>query len=194
MQLDFFSGEAELAPPPALQLLEHECSDYGPRTGDNARGADVTVAFAVDFDTAGERLTRRVAGPRYIGIPYGCDVVQAATQLIRFMGNREAKSLNVAGNGLYTLDAQDITQADANQWVFDVLRRVHQQRPLSFIRSGGQTGIDTAGLVAGIALGVPVLGLYPRGYRQRLVNKQDVLGTPEQLEADLRQAAALLTD
>lgn len=193
MQHDLFSDTAELAPPPALQLLEHECSDYGPRTGDNARGADITVAFAVDFETAGERLTKRVAGARYLGIPYGSNVVQAAAELLRVMHRRGAASLNVAGNGIYTLDAHDVTQEDANRWVFEVLKLVHQQRPLSFIRSGGQTGIDTAGLVAGLALGIPVLGLYPLGYRHRLANNKDVLGTPEQLEAELRKAAAILT-
>lgn len=192
MQLDFFSEATDLAPPPAIQLLEHECADYGPRTGDNARGADVTVAFAVDFDTAGERLTRRVAGPRYIGIPFGSDPEQAAETLRAFMVKREARSLNVAGNGIYTLDAEDITQADANRWVFKVLSQVHAKLPLSFIRSGGQTGVDTAGLVAGIALGIPVLGLYPAGYRRRDAYKRDILSTPEQLEEQLRRYASVV--
>lgn len=193
MQLDFFSEDQALSPPPALQLLEHESPDYGPRTGDNARGADVTVAFAVDFDTAGERLTRRVAGQRYIGIPLGTDEAQAAAALLAFMRMRGAQSLNVAGNGIYTLRSRGVYQAQVNVWTFNVLRLVHEQRPIAFIRSGGQTGVDTAGLVAGLALGIPVLGLYPQGFRRRLANRKDVLGTPEQLEAELRRAASVLS-
>lgn len=42
-------------------------------------------------------------------------------------------------------------------------KRVHERIGLTHVRSGGQTGVDTAGLVAGMALGIPVTGLYPRG-------------------------------
>lgn len=191
MQMDFFAQEAP--PAPALQLQAHASADYGPRTGENARGADVTVAFAVDFETAGERLTHRVAGPRYVGIALGSNVPAAADQLSAFMAKRNARSLNIAGNGIYTLATQGISQAEVNRWVFEVLSLVHKNRGLTFIRSGGQTGVDTAGLVAGLALGVPVLGLYPKGFRRRLRNKQDVESSPQDLEAELRTAAEALT-
>lgn len=190
MQMDFFAQEAP--PPPALQLQEHSSRDYGPRTGDNARGADVTVAFAVDFETAGERLTHRVAGPRYVGIPFGSAPQEAAATLGAFMSQRGARSLNVAGNGIYTLSKKGVNQDQANRWVHEVLALVHRKRPLEFIRSGGQTGIDTAGLVAGLALGIPVLGLYPRGFRRRFENQQDGDSTPDSLEAELRAAVARL--
>jgi len=190
MQMDFFAQEAP--PAPALQLQAHASGDYGPRTGENARGADVTVAFAVDFETAGERLTHRVAGPRYVGIALGSNVPKAADQLSAFMAKRNARSLNIAGNGIYTLATQGISQAEVNRWVFEVLSLVHKTRALTFIRSGGQTGVDTAGLVAGLALGVPVLGLYPKGFRRRLRNQQDVESSPQDLEAELRTAADAL--
>lgn len=191
MQLDFFSAPPS-APTHTLQLLEHVSSDYAPRTGENARGADVTVAFAVDFTTAGERLTHRVSKPRYVGIDYGSNVEEAARALCEFLRKCNGRSLNVAGNGIYTLTKSGVTQAQANQWVYDVLSRVHAIIPLQAIRSGGQTGIDVAGLVAALALGIPATGLWPKGFRQRLANQKDVLRTPEELHVELTAAAAAI--
>lgn len=189
MQMDLFFVPEQR---PAVQLCEHPSAGYAPRTWENARRADVTVAFAVDYTTAGERLTHRAAGERYIAIPFGGDAPAAAIHLAQFLAQRGATTLNVAGNGLATLVRHKVTQAQANRWVYEVLRRVHARRPLAHIRSGGQTGIDTSGLVAGIALGVPVTGLFPKGYRQRLANQQDVLRDPATLEAELyREADAL---
>lgn len=183
MQFDMFEPVPNL---PALQLMEHPSSGYAARTGDNARGADVTVAFATDFSTAGERLTARMAGKKYLAIAFGEEISVAADKLSRFMQAQGARSLNVAGNGIYTLKKKGISQREANQWVYDVLKATHARTPLDFIRSGGQTGIDTAGLVAGLALGKPIIGLYPQGYRRRLASGQDVEATPAQLEAELR--------
>lgn len=190
MQLDFFSEPKPAAP--AIELLEHAVANYAPRTGENARGADVTVAFAVDYSTAGEKLTHRVAGQRYVAVPYGSDPVEAARQLTRFLRSKGGTSLNVAGNGIYTLTKVGVTQAAANQWVFEVLRQVHADVGLTHVRSGGQTGIDTAGLVAGIALKVPVTGLYPKGFRQRRADQVDVERSVEDLLRELNAAVTRL--
>ncbi|MNR71803.1 putative molybdenum carrier [compost metagenome] len=193
MQYDFFNAPAAAVPQPPITLREHASSDYGPRTGENARGADVTVAFATDFSTAGERLTERVAGRRkYVGIAYGSDIEKAADELAQFMAASGAKTLNVAGNGIYTLTRQGITQAMADRWVYEVLKRVHERIGLTAIRSGGQTGVDTSGLVAGMALGIPVTGLYPKGFRRRLENNRDVTSDEQTLLAELKAAAQAL--
>ena len=189
MQMDFFS---ERKPVTALELVQHSSSSYAPRTGENARGADVTVAFAVDFNTAGERLTHKVAGVKYVGVPYGSDVQEAAAKLTTFMRRMNARTLNVAGNGVYTLMRHKVTQEAANRWVLDVLTRVHADIEFLAIRSGGQTGIDTAGLVAGICLGVPSTGLYPKGFLQRLADQRDVTRTAEDLKTELMAMAAAL--
>lgn len=200
MQQDLFAEptaqDAKATLPPAITLLEDASSDYQPRTGKNARSAEVTVAFATDFETAGERLTKRVAGVRYVGIYYDSDVDAAAAKLIAFMQSRRAHTLNVAGNGIYTLArkgvSQDEAQRQVNRWVYEVLRRVHQAVVLTHIRSGGQTGVDVAGLVAGIALKIPVTGLWPKGYRQRLVTSNDVSRDVVELEQELKNFAAAL--
>ena len=182
MQLDFFVQAPERLP---LQLVEHPSADYAPRTGVNARSADLTVAFAVDFNTAGERLTHRLSGTRYVGIPYGSPVQEAAEQLAKALRVQNAHTLNVAGNGIYTLAKQGVTQAQANQWVYDVFVLARVSDRLTEIRSGGQTGIDTAGLVAALALKVPAVGLYPKGFKRRHTNNIDSGTDTATLEAEL---------
>lgn len=191
MQLDFF--ETKSTPPrPPLELVEHVSAFYGPRTGENARAADVTVAFAVDFSTAGEKLTAKAAGSRYIGILFGSPVDDAARELAAFLQRKEARTINVAGNGIYTLKKRGHTQEFVNEWVYRVLRRALHMHPLEHLRSGGQTGIDQAGLVAALALGVPATGLYPKGFIQRNSNGEDKAHSQQELLALLElQAAAV---
>lgn len=193
MQFDLFGEVGERPALPSLELLEHVSADYGPRTGANTRGADTTVAFAVDFQTAGEKLTAKLAGKhRYVDIPYGLNVDAAAEKLGSFMADRAHRSLNVAGNGIYTFSECGTTQAEVNQWVYDVLKHVHARIGFTHIRSGGQTGVDMAGLVAAVALGVPATGLYPKGFKHRLASKQDVASTAEAMEALIRKQVKAL--
>lgn len=175
-----------------LRLEAHASYSYVPRTTENAKSADVTVAFAVDFNTAGERLTKREAGARYIGIPFGSDVVVAAEKLSAFLAHRQGRTLNVAGNGIYTLAEHGVSQEKANAWVHSVLQQVHSKTPLSLIRSGGQTGIDQAGLVAALALGIPALGFYPNRFRRRNAQGVEVTATADALRRELEAEASKL--
>ncbi|WP_063805088.1 DUF4326 domain-containing protein [Burkholderia ubonensis] len=177
---------------PALRLQAHHDYSYVPRTSDNALGADVTVAFAKDFGTAGEKLTKRQAGFRYIGIPFGGDVATAAEALSEFLIARGGTTLNVAGNGIYTMAEHGVNQERCNQWVFDVLARVAAKVKLALIRSGGQTGIDQAGLVAALALGIPALGHYPKNFRRRNAQGKEVTATAAAIRAELETQAAVL--
>ncbi|MBC8739763.1 hypothetical protein F6X40_23915 [Paraburkholderia sp. UCT31] len=176
----------------AVTLEAHASSEYKPRTLANANGADVTVAFAVDFETAGERLTRKAAGDRYVAISYGMNVDDAARKLSDYMWRKNALTLNVAGNGIATLAKKGITQHMANRWVYDVLRHAHATRTIGSIRSGGQTGIDVAGLAAGMALGIPVAGLFPAGFRQRNEHHVDFTRTRDEVLEELQDYAELL--
>lgn len=81
---------------------------YAERTKLNASSAGLTVAFAVDFETAGERLTARSASrTKYLGILIQevPDVEGMAWNLIDRMWflSKNTKTLNIAGNGIYTL-------------------------------------------------------------------------------------------
>lgn len=157
----------------SLEVLEHSLASYPPRTRENAAKADLTVAFAVDFDTHGERLTRKAAGTRYVAISLDRDPIEAARILYAALRRFNATTLNVAGNSLPTLLVRGWTQTRADQFVFDVLAACTTHWKLASIRSGGQTGIDLAGVTAACALGIPAIALLPKGFLQRGTDNKD---------------------
>lgn len=193
MQIDLFAEPLTEIKRPKLELLAHALPDYVSRTRENAREGDVTAAFAVDFTTRGEILTERLAGKaRYVRAYFGTDISEAATALRKKLDERRAKTLNIAGNGIYTLCKDGFTQEAVNRWVLAVLREALKDYPLEHIRSGGQTGVDQAGLVAGLVLGIPVTGLYPAKFLRRLANHRDVFGTEVSLRAEITSEADVL--
>ena len=192
MQIDIFGESKPEEALPPLSLCEDPSSEYKPRTVKNAK-ADVTVAFAIDFESAGERLTRKEAGARYIAVPFGEDVSKSASRLVAFWSSRQAQTLNVAGNGIYTWAQHGVSQLEVNQWIYDVLKVVSQQVRLKSIRSGGQTGSDLAGLVAALALNVPAIGLYPKGFRMRGASKQEIYSDEVTIEKRLAEYADRLS-
>lgn len=177
-----------------LEVLEHASSNYSPRTWANAKGADLTVAFAVDFTTAGEKLTHKAAGDRYVGIDLAMESMQAARTLYRAMRAFDAHSLNVAGNGIYTLAKHGWTQERVDAYVFAVLAKVHEHWPIQHVRSGGQTGVDMAGVTAAHALGIDALALLPKGFIQRGADKVDLAMTKEVVLAAIQTASEALRD
>lgn len=150
-----------------LSISEHASSQYRNRTQHNVDVADLTVAFATDYGTPGERLTRNLAGRRYVAIPLMTPVDDAAAQLLRYVRSLGVKTLNVAGNSIRTLRDEGLDQASVNAWVHAVLQQVHEMSPLSRIVTGGQTGVDLAGGVAGVALEIPTVMTLPKGFLQR---------------------------
>lgn len=177
-----------------LNLTAHESFSYNDRTQDNAsrKYTDLTIAFAVDFKTAGEHCTMSAAGNRYLPIPFEWDIVRAANHIRKIMYEKKATRLNIAGNGIYTLVKHDVDQHQANEKVYEILKEVLKSMPITEIRSGGQTGIDHAGLVAGVALGIPTYGLYPRGYRRRNELKEDFKSNPFDLMREIKEDAGRL--
>ena len=175
-----------------LTIQAHSSASYAPRTHANAHAADLTVAMAVDFSTAGERLTHKAAGDRYLGIPLGGDPIVAARKLYSELRRRSASPLNVAGNGIYTLSRAGWSQEHVNQWVYAVLATVASHWPLSLVRSGGQTGVDIAGLAAAHALGLNSLALLPDGYIQRFEDKVDRPHSADAIRTQIERYAHLL--
>ena len=172
-----------------LTIQAHPSSSYAPRTYINAQQADLTVAFAVDYSTAGERLTHKAAKGRYVAIPLGGDPIEAARSLYRALRHHKARSLNVAGNGIYTLAKAGWTQEAVNKWVYQVLAQTSAHWPLEAVRSGGQTGVDLAGVVAAHALGLDALALLPAGYLQRHEDKVDRSRTRADLQECIERYA-----
>lgn len=178
-----------------LTILEHKSSSYAPRTYENAHKADVTIAIAVDYNTAGERLTHKAAGEKYLKLdPVEWNPTNTARMLWRRL-NRIMKyypSINVAGNGIYTLSKYGWDQEQANEYVYRMLSKLYEHFPIGELRSGGQTGVDLAGGVAGVALGIPTTLLLPKGFKQRHEDGVDVLHTEEEIREQIMAGVSAL--
>jgi hypothetical protein len=164
-----------------LKIVEHSSSKYTPRTYHNAKTADLTAAFAVDFTTAGEKCTHKAAGDAYVALPLTQDWLESARWLYIATKSLKEPVLNIAGNGIYTLAKHGWTQEQVNQYVYDVLKKVHAYRHFKTIISGGQTGVDIAGIVAAVALGIPAEAMLPKGFIQRYEDKVDRGYTEQQI-------------
>lgn len=160
-----------------FEVVEHKSASYAPRTWHNASVADLTAAFAVDFTTAGERLTKKAAGEKYIHLDLSMEAMEAmeATRsLYKACKKHNVRTLNIAGNGIYTLYSKGMDQEDANVYLYTVLSLVHKHHPIEKIVSGGQTGIDLAGGVVAKYLGIDCTMTLPKGFKMRFENGVDV--------------------
>lgn len=175
-----------------LNIVEHSSPQYPPRTYQNARLADLTVAIALDFNSAGERLTHRAAGERYAWIALSSDPHQAAEKLLSALREFSVRTLNVAGNGIYSLAPKGWPQERVNAFVFEILQKATAQWPIAKVISGGQTGIDLAGVTAAHALGIPAEATLPKGFVQRGLDNQDRTHTADEIRAQIESGAALL--
>jgi hypothetical protein len=164
-----------------LVINEHKSSSYAPRTYHNA-SMGVTLAVAVDFNTAGEKLTHKASTKGIVQVPFTTDYVQAARELYKLLKKTNCHCVNVAGNGIYTLKKYGVSQHDMNVYIYSILSLIHEHWPLSLIVSGGQSGADTAGLVAAEALGINCQGLWPKGYKMRFEDGKDVEMDKTQIE------------
>lgn len=176
----------------SLIIQEHKSSSYGPRTYFNAASADVTIAFAVDYNTAGEKLTKKAAGERFLHLDpsYGC--VENARTLYKWMKKHNCKSVNVAGNGIYTWSKASITQEQVNSWIYEILSLVHQHLDIEKIVSGGQTGTDLAGGVAGYKLGIPTVMTLPQGFKMRFADGKDVCSSEYEIRGLVEKYVEIL--
>jgi hypothetical protein len=153
---------------------------YKLRTLVNA-GADATIAFAVDFKTGGEVLTKKCVHDQkkvYIGVHLSEMKLSATVQLaIDKLNSCNAKTLNIAGNGLYTMKGK-YTQQEIDELTFNFLKEVitspKLENKIELIRSGGQTGFDEAGIKAAVNLCIPALILAPYGWLFRDINGNDI--------------------
>lgn len=193
-------AETEVAPPPkapargaenALSVTESSASGYRQRTQRNANAGDVTIAFATDYTTAGERLTKNVAGDKYIA--YEGKLDKFVNDIVAKLKAVNGKTINVAGNGIYTWAKDGRTQEWVNKAMYRVLRRVKEAYPqLEGIVTGGQTGTDIAGAVAARALGLNADVHMPKGFMQRNEQGVDFKQTAQDVQNYIEAEAAKL--
>lgn len=175
-----------------IRFEEDTASGYKERTMKNA-SADATIAIAVDFDSAGEKLTKKSVleqNRKYIPIDANNLVVtqERVDKIVESLNSLQDKSadslsdkksivLNIAGNGIYTMKGK-YTQQQVDDFTYELLKSVIDSSNLKVkiksIRTGGQTGFDEAGTKASIKLGLPTLTLAPKGWKFRNANGTDI--------------------
>jgi hypothetical protein len=164
-----------------IDFQEESSSGYAERTKKNA-SADATIAIAVDFNSAGEILTKKsVLGQNKKYIPIDANTLtvtqERVDKIVEMLNSVNAKTLNIAGNGIYTMKGK-YTQQQVDDFTYDLLNQVvnspNLKTKIESVRSGGQTGFDEAGAKAGIKLGLPTLVLAPKGWKFRNIEGQDI--------------------
>lgn len=174
-----------------LTINENASAKYSPRTYYNAKSADLTLALAVDLNTAGEILTHRASGEKYIGfkLTNEIDDFTIAKNLYKKLKQLNAKKLNIAGNGIYTLSLHGCDQNFINYFTYIIIAQVHKHWAIEKIYTGGQTGVDLAGAVSGYLLEIPTEVTLPLGFIQRFEDKKDVNGTRESIFNQIENGA-----
>jgi len=134
-------------------------NSYPSRTRENANWSNITIALAQDFNTAGEKLTKSAAGNKYVSSILSAesnDASEIAENLynqIKTKGKTDNLKINIAGNGIYSMKQ---SQSYYNDLMTQILMKLQDKGvTISEIRSGGQTGIDEAGIIAAQRLGIP---------------------------------------
>jgi hypothetical protein len=151
-----------------MEVVEHKSSSYAPRTYHNACSADVTIAIAIDYSTAGEKLTKKAAGDKFLKLDITeKEPIELARILYLHMKRNNCKTINIAGNGIYTWANNGFDQKRVNEIVFSILNYVAPHISIEKIVCGGQTGTDIAGAIAAQKLGIPCIVTMPKGFRMR---------------------------
>jgi alkylated DNA repair dioxygenase AlkB len=173
-----------------IDFQEEPTSGYKNRTIKNA-SADATIALAYDFNSAGEKLTKSSVlnqNKKYISlnIPKKTETSDISKADIRTqikivvdqLNSVNATTLNIAGNGIYTMRNAGWNQEEVDLITYRLLKGVVESPNLKnkivSIRSGGQTGFDEAGAKAGIKLGLPTIVLAPKGWTFRNESGTDI--------------------
>lgn len=162
-------------------FLEDSARNYAHRTKENARWSDITLALAIDMESPGEITTRNAAGDRYIGfqLPENFSEVYLFTNPMVRMSDeiigrikahphfkKEGLRLNIAGNALPALARHGITTDMVTillSYVYAGL--VREGVKIGEIRSGGQTGVDEAGIIVAQQNRIKCSVLAPKGFR-----------------------------
>lgn len=164
-----------------IRFVECSLPGYKARTVGNA-SAQMTIAIAVDFTTLGERATKKAVDDhemKYIPVNYNqLNNLGVIDRVAQFISVIQPKDINIAGNGIYSLpDPQNVV----DEKVFDFLSSVFilAKYAPNLIRSGGQSGIDEAGLKAASLLknvfNISALCYAPKGWVFRDKDGYDIM-------------------
>jgi len=126
-----------------IRVIEHHTASYPGRTAVNAKDSDGTIAFAYNFDSAGEKLTEKMCKQYNKPIlkiqlrePLR-NVDEVANHIIAWLKEHQIKHLNIAGNGIRTMKGI-FTQEILDTYLYKIFEKVLASYPLEHGRSGGQ--------------------------------------------------------
>lgn len=163
-----------------MKIRQTSSPSYPPRTYYNANNSDITFAFAVDFNTPGERLTRKSSEGKIVSIDLLKDIAMKDC-LLMIPEKEDGIVINIAGNSIATLSKNNITQEYVDNYIFKFVEELIKHRIIKKIRCGGQTGADIAGAKASYRLKIPVTVTMPQGYLTRDANGKDKTNTKDEI-------------
>lgn len=184
-----------------LIIKESNISGYNHRTKENAKMAGLTCAFACDMFTAGEMLTKKSAGLKYLGFEITREniaddsyIKEWSGKISRYVKNNKIEVINLAGNGIYTLVKYGISQDDINHLIYKVFKPIVLEGVLKKLISGGQTGVDIATAVVSTQLNIDCQLLFPKNFIQRNKLGEDKEHTKEEILILIQDMANNLND
>ena len=178
-------------------ISEDQESCYQSRTAKNAEWSDITLAFAVDLNSPGELETKAAAGDKFLSfeIPdkdealteasYVKGLVSEVVSAIRSHSRypelcRQGIRLNIAGNRLSVLTRHGISQDGVDSLLLSAMKGLLESSiPIAEVRSGGQSGVDEAGIHAAQDCGLPCSVLCPKGFRFSTAEGEELSGVEE---------------
>lgn len=162
-----------------IQFIEHESPGYTGRTLRNISKTEMTLAFAMDFNSAGEKLTKSLC--EKLNKPYqavdlisGFSAYNRIAPIVRSMDVFDVKRLNIAGNGIYSL-RQTYTQRSLDDFIYAFMVLLIREYGYAVdIYSGGQTGVDEAALKFADKTGLPAVCNFPKRWLFRDIRGNDI--------------------
>lgn len=160
---------------------------YAVRSRENAMTTNLTIAFAADFNTPGEKVTEEAAKGKIIQVPLGSGEMSDAKEIARTIMScmttwekTHPLDLNIAGNGISVLEKNGISQSKINAVMTEILGEMRRSGiNIQKIVSGGQTGADEAGIIAAKALRIPAEVHGPKGWMMRGQDGKDIFSEYE---------------
>jgi hypothetical protein len=155
----------------SVTILEHHSDKYPPRTFHNAAKSDLTIAFAINFNTAGERLTHKAACGKYLAVSVANPNFN---EIGKYIEINQPKIINIAGNSERTFTDNSIPMTTVRNVIKSVMVYIQSICSITKILSGGQTGADIIGASVGHELEIDVEIMMPKGYIQRNMEGRDI--------------------
>ena len=144
----------------------------------NINEADGVFGLGTNFKTKDEKVVEERAGKenKWYGIKLGKKASapknltpsqDSIDQIVKNLSQMKGNVINIVGNDIAELAKEGYSQADIDKYIYNILKEVVKQFPISKIISNGQTGVAEASIKAAKKLGIPVKIRAFSGYQLR---------------------------